>query len=263
MLLTIQIVNYNSRRDLVECLEAIQKDVPRELDLQVVVINNEAEKIGGDLSRFPHVEIIETGKNIGFGQAHNLGAKSARGECIFFLNPDANVLPGALKELISVVAADKKVGIVGPLIMGRSGFVEEEHCGRRKDLTSLIKGKIRGDREKKLDVIFEVDWLSGGAMLIRRDLFESLGGFDDNFFMYFEDVDLCLRARKKNQKIVVNSKAKVLHKSGRSFASHRIKKKHYYASQDYYLRKHFGPMSMLVVKMLRWPYYIKNVWLSR
>ncbi len=262
MLLTIQIVNYNSRRDLAECLEAIRKNVPPGLELQMIVINNEAENMDDALTSFPEIEVIEAEKNLGFGRAHNLGVKKARGEYVFFLNPDASVLPGLFEELIAVFKSDENVGIAGPLIIGESGVVEEEHCGRRKDPISLVKAKIYGASETAQDP-FEVDWLSGGAMMVRRDLFEKLGGFDDDYFMYFEDVDLCLRAQKEGRKIIVNPKARVLHKSGRSFANHQSKKKHYYASQDYYLRKHFGPMSALAVKLLRLPFYIKNVWLNR
>ena len=115
MILTVQIVNYNSRGALLDCLDSVLKNRPENIEMQIIVVNNELEEIGNDLSAFPEAEIIEVGRNLGFGRAHNLGAKQARGKFIFFLNPDARVFPGSIARLVDIFGSDEKIGVVGPL----------------------------------------------------------------------------------------------------------------------------------------------------
>ena len=262
MLLTIQIVNYNSRKDLLSCLNSIRKNVPENLKPQIIVVNNEPEGIGGDLGFSPNAEVIEAKENLGFGRAHNLGVKRARGEFILFLNPDTRILPGSIAQMIDIFSLDEKIGVVGPLLVGESGNAEEEHCGFQKNPFSLVKSKIfRGANNFAKPL--EVDWISGGAMMIRRNLFEKLGGFDEKFFMYFEDVDLCLQAKRKGYRVIVNPKSRIFHKGGQSFSDNRLKKKYYYASQDYCLQKNFGPWQARAAKLLRFPFYMKNVYFSK
>ena len=262
MLLTIQIVNYNSRENLAKCLDSVYENIPSGSSLQVIVINNESESIGDNLNSFPDVEAIEGKENLGFGRAHNLGARKARGKYILFLNPDTRILPDTIAELVRVFDSDEKIGVAGPLLVGESGDVEEEHYGFRKTLFSLVGSKLfrNGGKFAKL---MEVDWISGGAMMIRKDLFSEMGGFDEKFFMYFEDVDLCLQAKKRGYRVVVDPKARIFHKGGQSFSDERLKKKYYYASQDYYIRKNFGSWQAGLVKILRFPFYVKNVYFSK
>ncbi|MDI6778043.1 MAG: glycosyltransferase family 2 protein [Patescibacteria group bacterium] len=263
MLLTIQIVNYNSRENLEACLRSIEENVSGQGSIQVVVINNDREKLD-IFSGGVKPDIIEKNENIGFGKAHNLGLGTARGKYILFLNPDTKIFPSAVEKLASIFPADEKIGIVGPVHIGGEGAAEEECFGTRKTPLSTIGAKIsRAGKQPAAEEIFETDWVSGGAMMIRKDLFSELGGFDENYFMYFEDVDLCLRAKKKGWKVAVHPKAKIFHKSGQSFSDSREKKRYYYNSQDYYIKKNFGPFWAWFVKILRLPYYIKNIWLSR
>ena len=104
MLLTIQIVNYNSRNNLITCLRAIREYVQNKENLQILVINNDAEKLDDFLKGF-EVDLIEKNENVGFGKAHNLGLERARGEYILLLNPDARLFPGMVEKLIKVFEA--------------------------------------------------------------------------------------------------------------------------------------------------------------
>jgi len=259
MLLTVQIVNYNSRENLARCLDSIQKNVPPGVETQIIIVNNESEKLSGETLCSSRAEIVEAGENLGFGRAHNLGTKSARGEYILFLNPDTEVLSGSLEKMLGIFAADEKIGIVGPALVSESGKAAEEHFGFRKTPFSLVKTKLFGPGREVFQPV-QADWLSGAAMMVRKKLFRELGGFDENYFMYFEDVDLCLRAIKRGHQVIMNPEAKILHESGQSFSDNRQKKKYYYSSQDYYLRKHFGPWQAGAAKLLRLPYYLKNVY---
>jgi GT2 family glycosyltransferase len=262
MLLTIQIVNYNSRDNLKTCLQSIRENVQGLEGLQVIVVNNDREELGNFLDGFG-VEIIEKKENIGFGKAHNLGFEKARGEYVFFLNPDTKLFPGTVGKIAEVFSADGKIGIVGPVHVEEDKISDEEHFGPRKTPLSTIGTKIFREKEKPdAQKYFETDWVSGGAMMIRKNLFSELGGFDENYFMYFEDVDLCLQAKKRGWKIAVQPGAKIFHKSGQSFSGNREKKKYYYNSQSYYIKKNFGLLWARLVKIARFPFYVKNVWLG-
>jgi GT2 family glycosyltransferase len=268
MKLTIQIVNFRSRHYLERCLFSISENLPTETEAEVLVINNEKESFGETLDSWKgrlHFQIIELGENVGFGKAHNEGFKRSKGKYVLFLNPDTQVAPGALQAMQDLFEKDTNVGLASPFLVDAMGNIQPDGFGSCKTPLSTIKRKIFGNKEpqmKAADDIFYTDWVSGGAMLVRRDVFEQLGGFDEKYFMYFEDVDLCLRAKKNGMKIAVNPKARVFHESGKSFESEREKKKYYYASQDRYFRKHFGGASSAIVKLFRLPYYIKNVWIK-
>jgi GT2 family glycosyltransferase len=262
MLLTIQIVNFNSRDELASCLCSVEENISDKSNLQVVIVNNDGEKLGSFPGGFS-LETIEKNENVGFGKAHNLGFRRAKGKYVLFLNPDAKIFPGTIEALLDAFAGDEKIGIASPIHVGENDISGEEHFGRRKTPLSMIWTKISGMKRDIGDGIFETDWVSGGAMMVKKDLFSELGGFDENFFMYFEDVDLCLRAKKKGWKVAVQPRAKIFHKSGQSFSSARQKKKHYYASQAHYVRKNFGLFLAWTVRALRFPLYMKNVYFSR
>jgi len=267
--LTIQIVNFRSRHYLKECLFSIGKSLPAGFDTEIIVINNDEEPLGDIFSGygdgfFGHA--VEINENIGFGKAHNAGFRQSRGKYILFLNPDTKIAPLSLEKLLGAFAKDENVGVAGPLLVDSSGEVQADCFGTNRTPLSTIGGKIFS-RKKMVplagDEIFETDWVSGGAMMVRRDVFEGVGGFDENYFMYFEDVDLCSGAKKIGQRTVVHPAVRIFHESGRSFESEREKKKYYYASQEYFLRKHFGRGWAWLVKILRLPYYIKNIYFSR
>jgi hypothetical protein len=242
--------------------------LPVGVETEILLVNNEKtslEEIVRKLKNRIGLKTHEIGENIGFGKAHNVGSGASQGDLILFLNPDTRVLPGALQALLDVFE-DQRVGITGPLLVDSAGKIESDCFGIRRTPLSTIWGKIFSQKKYPYRAdgeIFETDWVSGGAMLVRRSVFEKMGGFDENFFMYFEDVDLCLRAKKQGALVAVNPKARIFHESGKSFVSEREKKARYYASQNYYTRKHFGRVGAGFVKLLRFPYYVKNIYLSR
>lgn len=263
MILTIQIVNYNSRENLKACLHSIEKNFSGGDNLQVIVVNNDKKKLDA-LTSSLNPELMEKNQNVGFGKAHNLGSQKARGEYILFLNPDTLLFPNAVERMLGAFSADEKTGIVGPLHAREEGSPQEECFGKRKTPLSIIGAKFCGGGKLSLsDSAFESDWVSGGAMMIKKDLFLRLGGFDEKYFMYFEDVDLCLRARKEGWKVLFQPKAKIFHKSGQSFSDNRQKKKYYYNSQAYYIRKNFGLIWEWAVKILRLPFFIRNVYFEK
>jgi GT2 family glycosyltransferase len=269
MKLTIQIVNFRSRHYLKGCLFSIMENLPAAVETEILVVNNDEDPLSGISEYFAMgapLQILELNKNVGFGRAQNLGFQKTTGDFVLFLNPDTKILPGALRQMLDVFLKGESVGVAGPLLVDAENKIQPDCFGFHRTPLSIVGEKIFSRKKifpERKNEIFETDWISGGAMIVRRDFFEQVKGFDENFFMYFEDVDLCCRAKKAGRKVVVNPSARIFHESGKSFASEQEKKKHYYASQDYYIRKHFGPAASRLLSFLRLPYYIKNVYFNR
>ena len=105
--------------------------------------------------------------------------------------------------MLNVLEEDKEVGIAGPILVDGEGRFQEECWGFKKTPLSTVKSKLSGRATRaEKEGPFEVDWVSGGAMIIRKNIFSELGGFDEKYFMYYEDADLCLRAAKKGYKVI-------------------------------------------------------------
>lgn len=123
-------------------------------------------------------------------------------------------------------------------------------------LWDLIGNNIGFQRSKKIWESKEkipCDWVSGAALFIRRELFQKLGGFDENFFMYYEDIDLCRRAKKIGSEVIHFPVVEIRHFGGKSFLknSDGLQKKYFYNSQDYYFKKHFGRKTAFITRLLR------------
>lgn len=255
MLLSIIVVNYKNRLHLSECLNSVFSAYLERISLEVIVVNNDAEDALEDVhKKFSEITIVHNGRNIGFGRAVNRGAATARGEVLLFLNPDTRIEAGALEKVLDEFHTGDRVGIIG------SGLITEENkpqpwsAGEEFSLTSVIQNnlgiikskKIWEEREKR-----SVHWVSGAAMFVKRELFARLGGFDEQFFMYFEDIDLCRRARELNQKVIYFPGFEVRHVCGGSALEEKERKKIYYQSQDYYFQKHYGQNKAALLKFLR------------
>jgi N-acetylglucosaminyl-diphospho-decaprenol L-rhamnosyltransferase len=269
MFLTVQIVNYNSRDYLKDCLLSLGPFLLKnESFAELIIINNDADPIGDFLNEFPFLDgklkVVELNENVGFGRAHNRGFSEASGDCVLFLNPDTEVVAESIDKMMEIIRSDEKVGIVAPSLISYDGEIQRDCYGFQKTPLSTIKAKLpRAKIFFGSEESFEVDWVSGGAMMLRKKLFSDLGGFDEKYFMYFEDVDLCFQAKKKGWKIIANPAAKVRHRNGKSFSSNQKKKKYYYASQDHYLKKNFGRFPAGLVKLARLPFYIKNIYFNK
>lgn len=251
MKLSIIIVNHQSWKYLIRCLESIRtNNSALNVDHEIIVVNN-----GSDILKLdPDVKCIEVGENLGFGRANNLAAKKASGEILWFLNPDTEIGSENINLLLGLFSNDSKAGVIGPKLITEENKIQKWSAGAESTLADLIKNnlgfpasqKIWESKEKK-----ECAWVSGAALFIKKDLFQKLGGFDEKFFMYFEDIDLCRRARQLGYKIVYYPEFVVRHLGGKSFGDKKAQKKLYYASQDHYFQKHFGKFTAFWVRLLR------------
>ena len=198
---TAVVVNWNGFDDTRRCLEALQRlDYPK---ISVVLVDNgSTERIP---TEFPGVELIRSDHNRGFAGGANLGIRRAlegSAAYIWLLNNDTEVAPETLSALVATAEADPRVGVVG-------GVLPEAWGGGRIDPWTGVSKPSTGPRDR-------LDYITGACMLVRRAVFEEVGLLDEAYFFYYEDADLCLRARAAGWRLAVAPDARVAHRGGAS-----------------------------------------------
>jgi hypothetical protein len=205
------------------------------LALEVIVVDNASPDGTAALvrERFPGVRLLALERNAGFGVAANAGARVATGDLLFFLNPDTEVSQGALPRIALALESHPDAAAFGfrqvdaegqlQLSLGRTrGFATElarRNVQRRPDRGSP---RLAAALDKLLSSPLPVPWVSGATLLLRRADFERIGGFDERFFLYFEDIDLCLRLRARGGRIYYDPTVTLVHHRGRSAAGATI-----------------------------------------
>lgn len=249
MKLSFIIVNYQSEKYLEKCISSIREKVSG-VDYEIIVVNNDNLDIGCPNG----IKLINTGKNLGFGAGCNAGARFAQGEISCFLNPDTEIVSENITELIHEFNKNKNTGVIGPRLVSEKNETQWWIAGKDITIFNTLLNNLGYKRDKKIwesVVPIECAWVSGAAMFIRKNIFDQLGGFDEKFFMYFEDIDLCKQARKLSYKVLYYPEFVVKHFGGKSFLCKKEQKKQFYASQDYYFGKHFGKSSKNIVGFFR------------
>lgn len=211
-LVSIIILNFNGRKILRKCLLNLNSlSYPK---YEVIVVDNGSSDGSVEMVKnlFPNVKLIENKENLGFAEGNNVGAKVARGKYIAFLNNDAFPTPGWLQKLVGTAEKDPKIAIVGSKIY-RYGSKKIESAGAIITYPlGVAPGRGAGERDKgKYSEVEEVAYVGGAALLIRKDVFEKLGGFDSLYFCYHEETDLCWRARLAGYKVIYDPDAIVYH----------------------------------------------------
>lgn len=216
----VVILNYKVCDQAIKCAKSVQKSTYGDVEI-IVVDNNSRDGIDEALSDNKDIIFIQTGGNLGYTGGNNIGIRKAlenKADYIFILNADTTIEEDAIGNLVTT-AELQDVGIAGPKIL----FADEKkdiiwYGGGTIDLANVL-GKHRGLDEKDLgqyDKIEETEFITGGAMFVRRDVFEKVGFFDDKYFMYLEDADLCFRAKRAGFKILYVPTAQVFHKNAQS-----------------------------------------------
>lgn len=234
------IVNFQSARHLPACLSSLQNLSGSE-SFEVLVGNNDPSEnhLLLDLKSRFHFEYTLFTKNDGFGTAANKLSRRARGKYLIFLNPDARILSGNLSRLSLAFEKNLSLGAIGFRLLVEPERDQQWGFGTAVSLLRIIMNHLLSPKTKpSRRNIFRVDWVSGGAFSIPRELFFRIHGFDERFFLYYEDVDLCQRLQKYGKKIALLREMRVLHLGSGSSQSSPLQKKIYFASQDRYFSLH-------------------------
>jgi GT2 family glycosyltransferase len=226
---SVIMVNYESWPYTLRCIDSLYATGYE--DLEVVVVDNE----GGAAPEMSHpVRLIHNSENVGFARACNQGISASDGEYVVFVNPDTIVEEGFFESLEGFLDENPKVGVAGTRIVDDEGNLQLSArkelgfvsglLGRTSLLTRLIPKRPLVRRlfpaAEELDGPTEVDWVSGACMVVRRKTLEEIGPMDERFFMYFEDADLCRRARESGWLVYYLPQIEVLHHTGASSRSH-------------------------------------------
>jgi GT2 family glycosyltransferase len=236
--ISVIIVSYNTRDLIATCLDSIVH--VNEGRKEIFVVDNASTDGSVELIRnhYPDVNLIENKVNRGFAAANNQALQLSRGRYVFLLNPDGEFLPSTFGPMISFMDANPHIGLAGVKMINQDGSVQEsfvnEYPGHKLALqeTTGLKGSIA--------------WVLGAGMIIRSDLMKQVGGFDESFFVYGEDQDLCFRIRKAGYEIGYNDTAIIVHlgaQSERQTESAGVWKKKILAEYIFY-RKHYLPATV-------------------
>ncbi len=225
-MISVIIVNHNGEEHLRRCLESLRGPGP---ELEILVVDNASSdgSLGMVREIFPEVRVLEQDRNLGFGAANNLAAIEARGESLLLLNADAWLEAGALQRLHERMQREDRLALVAPALFypdGRRQFVWSPERGVAGEALQQLRNPFENRRwahgaaMRQSSRLVGRLWFTAACVLVRREAFEAVGGFDETFFMYFEDVDLCVRLEKAGWGLAQEPGAVVHHAGG--FARH-------------------------------------------
>lgn len=232
MKLSIIINHHRTMETLLKCLTALEKEI-KTLEYEIIVTDSEAEEGTAGLlaAKYPEVIYIAHEKNAGFSKIVNPAIEKARGDYFFIINADI-ILKNekSLVDMIGYLENHKDAGVVGPKLLNIDGSIQQSHFREYTPLTILARRTLFGKtslgkkyldqfayKDKKISGPLEVEWLMGSALLLERKRLEKIGGkFDERFFMYFEDADLCRRFREAGFKVIYYPLAEMTHYHGKA-----------------------------------------------
>ena len=262
MRLSILIVNWNTRDLLIKCINSILKEAPK-FDYEIIVVDNNSqdgsvETLTNLLGHNKKMRILQSLKNLGFARANNYAFRNSSGEYIFALNPDTEVYPQALEALVSYMKSRPLVGVVGPRLLNPDGTVQKS-VRRFPTIWSsalVFSGLHRIFRPRRYlmdDFDYEreaeVDQVMGAALLTRRSIIEKLELFDENFWLWYEEVDFCKRAKDTGYQIKFYPGAQVMHRGAKSFSQLAVFDRKRAAGQSliYYFKKNGNIFQVLAI----------------
>jgi GT2 family glycosyltransferase len=261
---SVAVVTFNTRDYLRACLDSVLAEAPGE----VVVVDNASTDGTPDIVRaeYPQVALYANPVNYGYGPAANQAIKSCRGDYVLLLNGDAMVAPGAIGALSAYMDRHPEAAVVGPLLRYPDGSLQRSYFPFPGTLGWFLENEpvlwllrcLPVGRERfwcltPPTVDRAVPWVLGAALLLRRTAFEAVGGFDESYFMYFEEVDLCLRLRAMQSQAHFTPSATVLHVGGVSTSQSRKEMHiaHFRSSERFYRRHYSGRRAWFWMSLMK------------
>lgn len=264
MQVSIIIVNYNTKLLTYNCIKSIY-DLTNDLDFEIIVVDNDSSdnSIQYLSSFFPKVIYVKSSTNVGFGLANNLGNLSAKGEFIFLLNSDTLLVENSIKKLYDFYQANEKsmnLGIVGCKLLDRDmrmNSVGEDFPTCKTEITKMILSIIPMNYKKKIietffqhwdsnfnkkynseEESFEIDYVIGADMFLRKEAFEQFNGFSKDYFMYYEEVDLQKKMTNSGLSNRIYTGTEIIHYEGGSQFNSNYKRMISHKSRYHYLKNH-------------------------
>ncbi len=257
--LTIAIISYNTRGLLLACLKSIQ-DMTKDVSYELIVVDNASNdgSVTAVQAQFPQARVIANQDNGGYAKACNQAAVIGNGQYVLFLNSDTVMRGGTLSRMVECLDRQHDIGAVSCLQCNEAGQVLQscfpfpsfrDHLRYSPWIPTIVKQMVGSSPELDFTVSQDVEWANGACFMVRKGLFEQMGGFDDRFFMYFEDVDLCRRIHLRGYRVRHIADCEVVHLIGRSSVEHRDQLNvQWELSRIFYVEKHFWWLERLIMK---------------
>lgn len=260
------VVSYNSAEDLPDCLSSVADQ--HGVEVAMTVVDNCSADDSVATARGHGARVLTNSSNRGFAAAVNQGLRGGRSPWVLIINPDARLMQGGLRAMIDVVGRGDRIGCVGPTTTDMAGNIYPSARSFPGVFTAVVHGLLGsvwpGNPATRRyhagsgasTVTAEVDWVSGCCMLLPRQVWEDVSGFDERYFMYVEDMDLCFRLRKSGWRTMFEPSATVQHVGGRSsrrrplrsiYHHHRGAIRFYWRSASAWHRPVTGPLATLVL----------------
>ena len=214
--LSIQIVNYKTKKYLEKCLKGLFDDLKKsDLTYEINILDNNSGDDSTNLAKkykSQKVNFYYSDKNLGFGGGHNFLAKKYIFKYILILNPDLKFIQkNTIKRLFSKIKNDEKIKVIGPKLLTQEEKPQRWDHGQLDELLAKITNRIGHSYWRNLNKSSKVAWVSGAFLMIEKAVHDKIGGFDENFFLYKEEEDLCLRVRKTGGEVWYSPEVKIMH----------------------------------------------------
>ena len=275
MKLGVIFVNYNSGQYLKRCLDSLFF-VLNGNDCDILIIDNASKDASVEYIRthYPNLTVIKNKNNLGFASAVNMGIKTIKRDYILLLNPDSEILPQSIDKMVGFMERTPDCGVLGGWVIYPDGR-RQESCrrfptfwrivfGRRSSVFYRLFPNNRFSREylltdEDLTKTKEVDFVAGSFMMLRKKALDEVGLFDEDFFLYVEDADLCLRMKKHGWKVFFYPEARCLHYHGETIRQDNIRPEIYHAKSMYnFFKKHYH-LNWLALLFLKTGVYLKAI----
>lgn len=251
-MVSLIILSFNTKTLLHACLASLYKHI-KDIEFEVIVIDNASKDGSVEMveEEFKEVKLIQNKENVGFAKGCNQAAKYAKGKYLLFLNSDTELRDNTIKDAIMILEKKKELAVVGGSLQNQDGTTSHS-CGHFLTpfwVFAMLFGVDKFINKQPTRKEKKVDWVSGGCMLIKRSMFEEVRGFDEHFFMYIEDMELCYRIKHAGYSILYYPNFAVNHRaqgsSSRGFAI-----EHIYRGLLYFYKKHKTFFSYQLLRLM-------------
>ncbi len=217
--ISVVVVNWNSGAHLRANLDALFANMPGAWDVAVIDNQSSDGSEGFTRKRGPNCRLIRNRRNRGFGAAVNQGLSKTRGPLVFIVNPHCLIESGTVESLAKTIGDHDDCAVAGPRVfgdtrLGPGAFGRSSLLGRLFPPPGMTSGPLSDEELETAGMTVEVDWVSGACMLARRDALRAVGGFDERYFLYWEDADLCCRLRQVGWTVRYVPEARIQHVAG-------------------------------------------------
>lgn len=264
---SIIIVNFNSSKYTINCIKSIYK-FTTDIDFEIIIVDNDSdEKDVLSLTNYLHnknIVFIKSKNNLGFGGGNHLGYQFAKGDYLAFVNNDAELIENSLLKLKNYIETDLSIGVLGLHQINKDGekfkYSYRQFIGLKYHLLGQSKPEnYYKQQNQELNIPFTVDLVSGAFMFFQTEAYEISGGFDPNIFLFYEEMDICLRLKKHGFKTQFYPNSTFIHYLGKSSANVALKRE-FTISYLYVIQKNYHYLYFIVLRLvLVFKYFFKSI----